>query len=147
MWKSFQLTRAIYDRILYPHILTPNSSTEQTYVECRARKLIRFHMSTCVLSIILFCVFHFLGRSLFDPKFEYIYLTPFYVGLGVFIIMHLMLTKMLLIMGNQLWECFNNTIFLEREMNGWTMKPIGYATQINHRQLLSQGNKNIEPNS
>ncbi len=139
MWKSFQLTGSIYDRILYPHILTPNPCTEKTRVEIRASKLIRFHMSSCVLSIILFCVFHFLGRSIFDPKFEYVYLTPFYVGLGVFIIMHLTLTRMLLVMGQQLWECFNNTLKLERDMNGWIMKPIGYATQIGHSQLLSQG--------
>lgn len=49
-------------------------------------------------------------------------------------------------MGNQLWECFNKTILVEKDINEWTMKPIGCATQINHTQLVLQGNVTIRPN-
>lgn len=139
MWKSFTLIRSVYDPILYPHILAPNPNTEQTKVEQRHIKLIRFHMSTCVYSIVLFCVLHFLGRSIFDQKFEYIYLTPMYVSILVIQIMYLTLTSILLTMGHELWECFNHTIRFERELNGLRMTPIGYSTQIKHGQLLFQG--------
>ncbi len=142
MWKALQLSRSIYERILYPHIITFESDTEKIHVETRPRKLLRIHLSSCAIGFNLFSVFHFLWRNLFDPNFEYGHLTIFYVALGFFMILHLTLTKLYLTMAPELLgESCNELIKFERKLLGSRMKSIGYATTKSHSKLLFKGTK------
>lgn len=142
MWKALQLSRSIYDRILYPHIITFESDTEKIHVETRHRKLLRVHLSSCVIGSNLFCVFHFLLRKLFDPNFQNAHLTLFYVALGGFMVLHLVLTKLNISLAPELLEeSCNELIKFERKLLGTRMKSIGYATKISHSKLLFKGTK------
>ncbi len=139
MWKSFELTRLVYTGVPYPHIFTPDPNTETVLIETKFEKLLGFHMSSVVLFSILLCVFHFLARSIFDASFPFIYLTPSYVALAVFISLHLATTHFLFKMGDQFWDCLFKLFQLKNELGGCTRKPIGYATTLGHFKLSSRG--------
>lgn len=139
MWKSTQLSQSVYDRFMYPHLATLVPSTETILLELCFKKRIPFHLSSFAHIFMLFCVFHFLARCVFELNFRYIYLIPFYVGLAVFIVMHLLLVSLFMSMGDQGLEFLNYLLQLEREMLAKKLKPVGYATKIGHYQLLLQG--------
>lgn len=107
MWKALQLSGSIYDPLLYPHIIQPDAITEKFYIETRAKKLVPFHLSSCVLTFILFCIFHFLGRKHFDPNFQHGHVSPFYMGLAGIICLHLAVTTNNILNGHQMFQCAN----------------------------------------
>ncbi len=139
MWKTFQLTQSVYDRFLYSHPAKMIPSTETILLETRFKERIPFHLSSLSHLIMLCSVFHFLSRCLLELNFKYIYLLPIYIALAVFITMHLLFVLMLITMGNEILESLTHLLQLERELIGTGMKPVGYATQVGHYKLLSQG--------
>ncbi len=139
MWKALQLCRSINDPLLYPHILQPDAKTETFYIETRAKKLVPYHLSSCVLTFNFFCIFHFFARKHLDPNFQYGHIAPFYMGLAGIICLHLSITVNNLQNGHQMFDCVNNTIKFQRQMFGAQMKPIGYATKTSHVKLLLTG--------
>lgn len=139
MWKSMQLSQSVYDRFMYPHLATLVPSTETVFFELCFQKRIPFHLSSCAHIAMLSCVFHFLARCFLELNFRYIYITPFYVGLAVFIIMHLLLVSLYMLMGDQGLKFLNYLLKFERELLGNKMKPVGYATKIGHYPLLFKG--------
>jgi hypothetical protein len=138
VWKAIELCSKIFNPILYPHIVTPSSTTEQISIETRCCK--RFHVSTCVLTTILVFELPFLARYIFESSFECKHWTPFYIELTALTPLHLVLTLINQTAGQQLWTSVNTALKVERKIIGKTMAPLGYASQTCDWKLISQGN-------
>lgn len=81
LWKTLELCSIICTPILSPHIITPNPTTEKTSIETQYSNRKRFHVSTFVLTMMFYLEIHFVLRHIYEPGFEYKYLTPFGIEL------------------------------------------------------------------